>query len=92
MEADAALQLYINLYNGSNKNIVLKAVVVDDDSSIRALLTHKTVNPKGRLPEEMPQPEWLADPSHKTKVVAKTIFLLSTLPMSSSAYTKVDAI
>ena len=54
MEADAALQRYINLYNGSNKNIVLKAVVTDDDSSMRALLTHTSNNPKGRLPEAMP--------------------------------------
>ena len=64
MEANAALQLYINLYNASNKNIVLKAVVVDDDSSIRSLLTQKANNPKGGLSEEIPQPEWLFDLSH----------------------------
>ena len=57
MEADAALQLYISLYNASNKNIVLTAVVADDDSSIRTLLIHNANNPKWRLPEEMPQPE-----------------------------------
>ena len=62
MESNAALQLYINVYNDSNKNIVLRAVVADDDSSMQALLTHKANNPKGRLSEEMPQPEWLADP------------------------------
>ena len=92
MEADAALQIYISLFQDSNKNIVLKAVVADDDSYMRALLTHKAINPKGRLPEEMPQPEWLADSSHRTKVVAKPIFLLSTLSMGSSACTKFDAI
>ena len=57
MESNAALQLYIRLYQDSNNDIVLKTVVADDDSSMRALLTHKTINPKGRLPEEMPQPE-----------------------------------
>ena len=92
MEVDTALQLYISLYQDSNKNIVLKAVVADDDSSIRAFLTHKANNPKERLPEEIPQPEWLSDPSHRTKVVAKPIFLLSTLPMGSSTCTKVDTI
>ena len=92
MKADAVLQFYIILFNGSNKNIVLKAVVADDDSSMRALLTHKAVNPKGRLPAEIPQPKGNADLSHRTKVVTKPIFLLSTLPMSSSACTKVDAI
>ena len=57
MEADEALQLYISLYQDSNKNIVLQGVIVDDDSSMCALLTHKASNPKGRLPEGMPQPE-----------------------------------
>ena len=57
IEADAALQIYISLYQDSNKNIVFEAVVADDDSSVRALLAHKANNPKGRLPEEMPQPE-----------------------------------
>ena len=92
MEADAALQLYITLYQHSNKNIVLKAVVTDDDSSMRALLRYKANIRKGRLPEVISQPEWFADPSHRTKVVAKSIFLLSTLPMDSSTCTKVDVI
>ena len=92
MEADAALQFYISLYQDSNKNIVLGTVVTDDDSSMCTLLTHKANNPKERLPEEMPQLEWLANSSHQTKVVAKSIFLLSTLPTGSSTCTKVNAI
>ena len=92
MEADAALQLYINLYNASNKNILLKTIVADDDSSVRVLLTHKANNSKGRLPEEMTQLECLAGPSHRTKVVVKQICVLTGLPMSSSTCTKVDAI
>ena len=66
MEADAALQLYTKLYESLNKCLYLKAIVADDDSSMRALLKHKTTNPKGRLPQEMLEPEWLADPSHRT--------------------------
>ena len=54
MEADATLQLYITLYQHSNKNIVLKAVVTYDDSSMRALLRYKANIRKGRLPEVMP--------------------------------------
>ena len=92
MEANTALQFCISLYQDSNKNIVLKAIVADVDSSMRALLTHKHNNPKGRLPEEIPQPKGLASLSHRTKVVAKPIFLLSTLPMGPSTWTKVDAI
>ena len=92
MEADVSLQLYISLYQDSNKNIALEAVIVDDDNSMRTLLTHKANNPKIRLPEKIPQPEWLAGSSHRTKVVAKPIFLLSILPIGSSTCTKVDSI
>ena len=49
----------------------------DDDSSIRSLLKHKSLYPKGRLLEDMPVLDWLADPSHRTKVVAKPIYLLA---------------
>ena len=70
----------------------MEAVVVDDDSSMCTLLTHKANNPKERLTEEMPQLEWLVDSSHQIKVVAKYIFLLSTLPTGSSTCTKVNTI
>ena len=83
MEADAALTLYKGIYHKYDKKIHLKAVVADDDSSIRALLKHRCNNPKGRLPEEMNEPDWLADPSHRTKVVAKPIYQLAALSKKS---------
>ena len=46
------------------------------DSSIRALLIYKANNPKSRLLEVTPQLEWLADPSYRTKVVAKPVFFI----------------
>ena len=66
--------------------------MADDDSSMRSLLKHQTSNPKGRLPEDMPVPDWLADPSHRTKVVAKPIYFLASLSKNISSCTKVDAI
>ena len=39
----------------------------------------------------MPELEWLADPSHRTKVVAKPFYLLASLPKSQSTCTNVDA-
>ena len=40
----------------------------------------------------MPVPDWLADPSHRTKVVAKPIYFLASLSKNISSCTKVDAI
>ena len=79
MEVDAALALYKDVYNKSDKKIHLKAVVADDDSSMRVLFKHRCNNPKGRLPEEINELDWLADPSHRTKVVAKPINQLAAL-------------
>ena len=70
----------------------MKAIVVNDDSSMRVLLKHRCHNPKGRLPADMPKPEWLTDLSHRTKVVAKPIYLLSSLSKNDWSFTKVDTI
>ena len=91
-ETDAALHLYTELYEPSNKCLYLKAIVVDDDSSMRALLKHTITNPKGRLPQEMTEPEWLADQSHRTKMATKPVYYLANLAKSISPCTKADAI
>ena len=70
MEADAALHLYKTLFNDNDKKVVLKVIVVDDDSFMNALLRHPDNNLKGKLSLEIPEPEWLTDPFHRTKVVA----------------------
>ena len=73
MEADAALTIFEELYYESQKKISLQYIVSDDESSMRALLKHDINHPKGKLIPERPEPEWLADPFHKTKIVAKPI-------------------
>ena len=92
METDAALHLCKRLYQNSNRKLNLKAIVADDDFSMRSRLKHKSVYPKGRLPKDMVVPDWLADPSHRIKVVAKSIYLLASLSKNVSSCTKVDAI
>ena len=92
IETDAALHLYKELYQKSNKNLYLKAIVADDDTSMRLLLKHTSVYQKGRLLEDIPVPDWLTDPSHRTKVVAKPIYLSASLSKHVSSCTKVDAI
>ena len=93
MEADAALHLYKLLYYNSDKQLTLEAIVADDDSTMRALLRwFSIINKRGRLPTEIPEPEWLADPSHRTKVIAKPIFNLANASKKISSCTKIDAI
>ena len=57
MEADAALHLYKSVFYNCNKKLTLKAIVTDDNSSTRVRLRRtSTVNKRGRLPIEMPEP------------------------------------
>ena len=65
--------------------------MVDDDLSMITLLNHILHNPKGRFPADMSEPEWLANASHRAKIVTKPIYLLTSLSKNKSAYTKVDA-
>ena len=92
MESDAALSLYESMFYDFKKKISLRSIVSDDDSTMRALLKHPRNHKRGKLNPEIPEPSWLADPSHRTKVVAKYIFALETLPKSKSTCTKIDAV
>ena len=61
---------------------IIYFIVSDDDSTMRAVLKHPSKGArgqvlktsKGKIDEEIPEPSFLADPSHSVKVVAKHIF------------------
>ena len=59
---------------------------------MRALLKDPKNHKREKLNPEIPEPTWLAAPSHRTKVVAKYIFNLATLPKIKSTRTKIDAV
>ena len=93
METDAVLHLYKSIVYNRNKQLTLKAIVADNESTMRALLRHTiTVNKRGRLSIEIPEPEWLVDPSYRTKVIAKSIFNLANTSKKISSCTIIDAI
>ena len=71
IEADAALHLYKIVYDGSNKNTYMRAILADNDSSMRSLRKGKIQRIQRKLPPDMPVLDWLVDPSHRTEVVAK---------------------
>ena len=90
MESDVALNPYKRLFLGTNKKLTLKAIIADDDSLMRALLRHPANNSKGKFLLKIPEPEWLAHPSHRTKVVAKPLYALASLLNTQSTCTNVD--
>ena len=47
----------------------------DDDSTMSAHLRHESNG--GKLPDRIPQTEFLANPSHRIKVMAKPLFKLA---------------
>ena len=93
MEADAALEAYEDLYEMSEGTVVIGCIVADDDSSMKSFLKHQSPShPKGHLPERLPEPIFLADPTHRTRVIAKYFYALAALSNSESECTKVDAL
>eukprot|EP00957_Ditylum_brightwellii_P207003 15351015-Ditylum_brightwellii.AAC.1 len=78
METDAAFVLTQRLYG--EKNVLVQKIVADDDSSMKAILRYscqqngQKKKDAGQLPLLIPEPQWLADPMHRTKVVANKFF------------------
>ena len=80
MEADAALEAYEDLYKMSEGTVVIGSIVADDDSSMKSFLKQRSVlHPKGHLPERLPEPNFLADLTHRTRVIAKYFYALAAL-------------
>ena len=74
MEAALALDLVKEMHSKSNGSVHISQIVSDDDSTMRSLIKHKECHDKGQLPISVPQPVFLADPSHRIKVMSKLIF------------------
>ena len=92
MEPDAALAAYELLHQGTKGLVSLGHIITDDDSSMRSYLKHPTTeNPKGNLPTTMPEPQWLADPTHRTKIIAKHFYNLVSRGKKKTQCTRVDA-
>ena len=88
MEASAALQLILDLHS---KGVGVEFIVSDDDSTMRAHLTHVGAD-KGKLPLHVPEPKFLCDPSHRIKVMVKDNFGLALMSKKKSECEKIDAL
>ena len=67
-----------------NHFFIIDVIFSNDDSRLRAVLDHQSIGVqgqvlkkfKGKLDGEIPEPSFLADPSHRMKVVDKHIFYI----------------
>ena len=80
MEASAILKMVEDAFY--NRYFIVDVIVSDNNSTMRAVLKHPLIGvrgqvlktSKGKLDEEIPEPSFLVDSSHRVKVVANHIF------------------
>ena len=99
MEASEILNMVEDaLYNCF---FIIDVIVSDDDRTMQAVLKHPSKgaqgqvlkSSKGELHTEIPDPYFLADPSHHVKVVAKHIFsIVNEIRDLRCGCTKADAL
>ena len=89
MEAGTALDMTVEVYNSMEGRVFIETIVSDDDSTMRSHLQHESNG--GKLVETIPQPEFLADPSHRIKVMATPIFGLVKDTKNPHECKKIDA-
>ena len=74
MESSLALTLTIGMFEKSKQKVCISKIVTNYDSTMQAHI--KNLRNGGKIPDHIPQPEFLADPSHRVKVMVKPIFKL----------------
>ena len=89
MEASAALDMINKLHL---KGVGVEFIVSDDDSTMRAHLTHLGTVKNGKLPLDVRQPSFLCDPSHRIKVMVKNIFGIDLVGKKNSECQKIDSL
>ena len=87
MEASVAQNLIVKRFEESRGKCRISTVVADDDSSMRKKCSHQ-----GGLPLNVHEPLFLADPSHRCKLISRPVFKLATAAKSVSKITKTDAL
>ena len=84
-----------------NQFFIIDVIVINDESTMQAVLKHPSIcvrgqvlkTPKGKRDEGIPEPSFLADPSHHVNVVAKHIFsVVNERRAHQCGCTKADAL
>jgi len=84
MEASALVKMLSRM--PEEKGVSICCIISDDDSCGRARARHVTNG--GQLTENVEEPTFLADPSHRKRVFARAIYNLANAPIKTSAVTK----
>ena len=71
MEATAALEMVTGIHTEHGGHIFVEGIISDDDSTMRAKVSHETSNVHGKLPSHIPAPIFKADPGHRIKSMSK---------------------
>ena len=83
------MDLIVSVYEKMDGRVYCKVLVSDDDSTMRSHLQHSENG--GKLDNSIPQPDFLADPSHRIKVMAAPFFKLVKDTKNPHECKKIDA-
>jgi len=84
MEAAALVAMLCRM--PQEKGVSIKAIISDDDSNGRKKAQH--MDRGGQLPPHVEEPKFLADPSHRKRVFARSIYNLANASRKVSKVTK----
>ena len=88
MESGMALSFVINVFKKTDGRVSIGVIVSDDNCTMR--IHYKQGKDGGKLPNHIPTPMFLAEPSHRIKCMAKPIFkLVSSTPVKDPRRCKV---
>lgn len=75
------------------KKVIVRTVVIDNDSTTKAILSHRTneKGSRGELPPEHPPLTFRSDKNHQVRCFGKHVWALARQPKKTCILTKVDA-
>ena len=73
MEATVALEMVIEMYYEHQGRIFVTKIISDDDSTMRAKVSHKASNVHGKLSPHISDPKYKVDPGHRIKSTSKQV-------------------
>ena len=86
MESEFTLRLTESLHQKWDGRVYTTAIVSDDNSTMRAYLQYTDNNQKEKVHSTIPEPTFMADPSHHIKVMSTPVFEMATKKGSKEVY------
>ena len=90
MEALLCKELLEDICHETIGRVMVGQIVSDDDTTLRSVCSSSSNG--GKLSDEVEEPDFLADPAHRTKVMVKPVFALVKKTRKQDEVKKVDAL